>query len=97
MTKNFDLSTNSQLKSLWDNIAKNYSDKIDEGEEEIFKELEKILQTIGASKSSLLEAGCGSGQISAHLAKNGHEVALLDFSAVNRAAIVQLQSCSSLK
>jgi len=82
LTKNSTLSTNSQTKSLWDNIAKYYDDKIDEGEKEVAKELEKILQTIGVSEGSLLEAGCGSGQISALLVNSGYDVALLDFSEV---------------
>jgi hypothetical protein len=85
---NFHAIVDSQKPSLWDDIAKNYTDTPDEGEIEIAMDIEGVLHKNGIfANSSLLEAGCGSGHISAFLANKGYETTLLDFSeiALNKA------------
>ena len=88
MKTNFHAIVDSQKPSLWDDIAKNYTDTPDEGEIEIAMDIEGVLHKNGIfANSSLLEAGCGSGHISAFLANKGYETTLLDFSeiALNKA------------
>ncbi|MCI4433275.1 MAG: methyltransferase domain-containing protein, partial [Nitrosopumilus sp.] len=88
MKTNFHAIVDSQKPSLWDDIAKNYTDTPDEGEIEIAIDIEGVLHKNGIfANSSLLEAGCGSGHISAFLANKGYETTLLDFSeiALNKA------------
>ncbi len=78
------ITTNSQSKGLWDDIARQYTMKADEGEREAYEKFVQILHKEGIlpGESSLLEAGCGSGQVSVLLAKEGYDVALLDFSDI---------------
>ena len=78
------ITTDSQSRALWDGIAEQYGTDADEGEREVYEKLKRILEDEGIPPkgSSLLEAGSGSGQISALLARDGYDVTLLDFSDV---------------
>lgn len=82
MKTEFRPKADSQQPSLWDDVASQYSDEPDEGESEIASELESLLAKLGVQGGSLLEAGCGSGHISSHLASSGYKTTLLDFSEV---------------
>ena len=73
----------SQNPALWDDIAKQYSEESDAGETEVAAELESILSGLGVmGGTSILEAGCGSGHISSHLASRGYNTTLVDFSKI---------------
>lgn len=79
----FKTGADSQQPSLWDGVAEQYSGEPDRGETEIASELESLLAGLGVKGgSTLLEAGCGSGHISSHLASRGYGTTLLDFSKV---------------
>lgn len=89
---------NSQQPSLWDDIAKQYTDTPDEGETEIATELESILKHYDVlSGSSLLESGCGSGHISSFLAAKGYQTTLLDFSEIALQKAKELYEKNNLK
>ena len=67
----------------WDMVAETYNIAIEDGEAQLADNIEKILKSKGLDKGgSLVEMGCGSGHLSACLAKKGYKVTLVDFSSV---------------
>ena len=83
MKTDFKTKADSQQPSLWDDVARHYSDRPDKGETEIAAELGSLLASLGVPDgSTLLEAGSGSGHISSFLASKGYKTTLLDFSKV---------------
>ena len=71
----------SASPATWNNVAKQYSVVIDDGEFELAREIAAVLKQNGVMPGSrLLELGSGSGHLSACLAMAGYHTSLLDFS-----------------
>ena len=70
-------------KQTWDKVSKSYDVCISDSEKNLAHDILKIISSMGIKKnSSIIELGCGSGHLSACLAKEGYKVTLLDFSKV---------------
>lgn len=71
-----------QSNKVWDNVFQNVEPNALEIETELAKSIETTLKDFLPNGGSLLEAGSGTGQLSAQLSKSGFSVSLLDKSQV---------------
>lgn len=70
-------------RQVWDKVSEAYDVNISEEEMSLASEILEIMLSMGIKKGSkIIELGCGSGHLSACLAKEGYDVTLLDFSSV---------------
>lgn len=70
-------------QGLWNDVAETYNITIEDSEIQWANEIEKILLEHGLKEGdSLIEMGCGSGHLSACLARKGYHVVLVDFSSI---------------
>lgn len=66
---------------VWDKVSEDYKIEIDDSEEKLADEIYGIfLKSNIKPPAKIIELGCGSGHLSACMAKKGYEVTLLDFS-----------------
>lgn len=69
-------------RQRWDQVAEKYDYEINAVDLHLGAEIAARLNAHLGSAGSLLEAGCGSGHLSAALARCGYDVSLMDFSEV---------------
>jgi len=75
------MDSKNAVSATWDEVAKQYSVTIDDGEYELANDIIAVLKKHGIARGSrLLELGCGSGHLSACLNMAGYQTDLLDFS-----------------
>lgn len=82
-TSNFSIPAPAPASSVerWDLAAHDYVVDIDDRERQLGREIARFLQRQGIRPGArLLEAGCGSGHLSAVLAQEGYATTLVDFS-----------------
>lgn len=69
-------------RQRWDRVAEKYDYEVNAVDQHLAAEIAARLQAHLGSQGTLLEAGCGSGHLSAALARCGYDVSLMDFSEV---------------